>query len=94
LAITFQPGRAVPTERYTSLIPPLDEAIRSALDDKLQEPVWADTTRYPGYVDIRVGVKGGVLRFLAPRDRVFASRGHVFILWLAAATLTLAGVAI
>ena len=35
-----------------------------------------------------------MLRIIAPRDRAFATRGHVFILWLMAATLTLAGVAI
>jgi two-component system osmolarity sensor histidine kinase EnvZ len=34
------------------------------------------------------------MRFLAPRDRAFAARGLVFILWLTLATLTLAGVAI
>lgn len=95
LSITLQPGRALPTERLHSLLPPLDEALRGALDDKLNgRPAWVDTTRYPGLVDIRVAVKGGVMRILAPRERAFASRGHVFLIWLAAATLTLAGVAI
>ncbi len=94
LSITLQPGRDLPTERYRSLLPPLDEALRAALDDKLTQAFWLDTTRYPGLVDIRVAVRGGVMRILAPRERAFASRGHVFLLWLALATLTLAGVAI
>ena len=94
ITVSFQPQRTVPSERYTTLLPPLDEALRSALDDKLEEPVWVDTTRYPGLVDMRVAVKGGVLRFLAPRDRAFASRGPVFLIWLAAATMALAFVAI
>ncbi len=94
LTITLQPGRKLPPERANTLIPPLDAALRNALNDKLQEDVWVNTTRYPGLVDIRVAVKGGVLRFLAPRDRAFASRGLVFVLWLSLATLTLAGVAI
>ena len=94
MTLAFQPGRTLPTERSGSLLPPLDEALRAALDDRLSQPVWVDTTRYPGLVDIRVAVKGGVLRFLAPRDRAFAARSNVFIFWLTLATLTLTGVAI
>jgi two-component system osmolarity sensor histidine kinase EnvZ len=94
LSIAFQGGRDLPSKRPASLIPPLDDALLGALNDKVTEPSWVDTTRYPGLVDIRVQVKGGVLRFLAPRDRAFAARGMVFILWLTLATLTLAGVAI
>jgi two-component system osmolarity sensor histidine kinase EnvZ len=94
LSLALEPGRALPTERAHPLFPTFDNTLRSALDDRLNEPFWVDTVRYPAYVDIRVAVKGGVLRVIAPRDRAFATRGHVFILWLMAATLTLAGVAI
>ena len=94
MTLSFQPGRALPTARYGSLLPPLDQALRTALDDRLTEAVWVDTTRYPGIVDIRVAAKGGVLRFLAPRDRAFAARSHIFILWLTLATLALAVVSI
>ncbi|MDP9103728.1 MAG: two-component sensor histidine kinase, partial [Pseudomonadota bacterium] len=94
LSIALQPGRDLPSKRVASLIPPLDEALLGAMADRVDEPSWVDTTRYPGLVDIRVKVKGGVMRFLAPRDRAFAARGLVFILWLTLATLTLAGVAI
>ena len=94
ITVSLQPARTLPIAPYPTLLPPLDEALRSALDDKLEEPVWVDTTRYPELVDMRVQVTGGVLRFLAPRDRAFASRGPVFIFWLAAATLALAFVAI
>ena len=95
MTMAFQPGRALPPERST-ILPPLDQALRTALDDRISEPVWVDTTRYSGagIVDMRVAVKGGVLRFLTTRDRAFAARGHIFILWLALATLTLAGVTI
>jgi len=94
LSISIQPDRALPSKRAASFIPPLDDALLAALNDRVSEPTWVDTTRYPGLVDIRVQVKGGVMRLLAPRDRAFAARGMVFILWLTLATLTLAGVAI
>ncbi len=39
-------------------------------------------------------VHGGVLRIIAPRDRAFATQGHIFILWMMVATLLLTAVAI
>ena len=93
LSVAFQPGRALPGNRRGSWLA-LDGALRSAIDERVREPVWIDTTRYPAYVDIRVAVPGGVLRFLAPRERAFSTRGHDFLLWLTGATLLLSGVAV
>lgn len=94
ISVAYKPGARLPSGRTRSILPPFDEALRQALDDKLTQEFWVDTVRYPDLVDIRVAVKGGVLRFLAPRERAFATRSHVFILWLTAATLLLTGVAI
>ena len=94
LSVAFQPGRALPTGRRPSLLPTFDAPLRAALDDKLDQPFWTDTTRYPAYVDIRVAVRGGVLRILAPRERATSTRGFVFLLWLGGATLLLTAVAI
>ncbi len=94
LSVAFQPGRALPTGRRPSLLPTFDAPLRAALDDKLEQPVWVDTTRYPAFVDIRVAVRGGVLRVLAPRERAFSTRGLAFLLWLTGATLLLTAVAV
>jgi two-component system osmolarity sensor histidine kinase EnvZ len=94
LSIVLLPGRSLPTTSRRSLFPAFDAALRNAVDDHLAEPFFIDSTRYPAYIDIRVKVKGGVLRIIAPRDRAFAARGHIFILWLTVATLALTGVAI
>ena len=66
----------------------------TALSDRLDQPFWFDTTRYPAYVDIRVLAPGGVLRILAPRDRAFATQGHIFVLWMTVATALLTAVSI
>ena len=63
----------------------------SALEERIDQPFWFDTDRYPAYVDVRVKVPEGVLRIIAPKDRVFATRGHIFILWLTIATVLLTG---
>jgi two-component system osmolarity sensor histidine kinase EnvZ len=72
----------------------MDRALQKALTDRVDAPVWFDAERYPNYVDVRVKVKDGVLRIIAPKDRVFATQGHIFILWLTGATVLLTGVAI
>jgi two-component system osmolarity sensor histidine kinase EnvZ len=41
-----------------------------------------------------VAVKGGLLRIIAPKDRVYAARGSAFIVELTLATLILTGVAV
>jgi len=81
LSIIFQPNGQLPTKRHRALFG-IDRAMRRALSDRIDAPFWFDTTRYPGYVDIRVKVSHGVLRIIAPRDRAFATQASSFILYL------------
>jgi two-component system osmolarity sensor histidine kinase EnvZ len=94
LSIALQPGRTLPVNRRYSLFAPIDRSLQRALSERLDAPFWFDTTRYPAYVDIRVQVDEGVLRILAPRDRAFATQGHIFLLWMTVATLLLTAVSI
>ncbi|WP_337187664.1 ATP-binding protein [Phenylobacterium sp.] len=100
LSIALQPGRQLPAKRrdppviIEPFFAPIDRSLDRALSGRLDDPFWFDTTRYPAYVDIRVDVPGGVMRVLAPRERAFATQGHIFVLWLAVATVMLTAVAI
>ena len=94
LSIALQPGRELPQGRRTNAFAVVDRAIDRALSQRLDSPYWFDTTRYPAYVDIRVKIDQGVIRILAPRDRAFATQGHIFVLWLAMATILLTAIAI
>ncbi|HYF22206.1 MAG TPA: ATP-binding protein [Caulobacteraceae bacterium] len=95
ISIALQPGRTLPTRRGDrTLFGALDRTLERALDDRLDQPFWFHTTRYPAYIDIRVQVPEGVLRIIAPRDRAVATRGHIFVLWLAGATILLTAVAV
>ena len=94
LSIVLQPGRDLPQGRRTNTFAVVDRAIERALSQRLDSPFWFDTTRYPAYVDIRVKVDQGVIRILAPRDRAFATQGHIFVLWMAMATILLTAIAI
>ena len=94
LSIALRQGATLPTRRRPAFWQALDRTMTRALDARLDDPFWFDTTRYPAYVDIQVQTPQGVLRIIAPRDRAFATRGHIFVLWLAGATLILMSVAI
>ncbi len=100
LSIALQPGRKLPEGRRDAPVliepffAPIDQSLQRALAARLDSPFWFDTTRYPAFVDIRVAVPGGVMRILAPRDRAFATQGHIFVLWMTVATILLTGIAI
>lgn len=94
LSVDLREGDALPTSRRTGFFRVLDRTLRRSLSARLDQPFWFDTTRYPEYVDIRVEVEGGVLRFIAVRDRVFATTGHIFVLWLFGASALLTAVAV
>jgi two-component system osmolarity sensor histidine kinase EnvZ len=94
LSVALQPGKKLPVNRRYSFFAPIDRSMQHALAERLDEPFWFDTTRYPAYVDVRVAVTGGVMRVLAPRDRAFATQGHIFVLWMTVATVLLTAIAL
>lgn len=100
LSIALQPGRKLPVRRrdppvlLEAFFAPIDRSLDRALSERIDAPFWFDTTRYPAYVDIRVGVQGGVMRILAPRERAFATQGHIFVLWMTVATVLLTAIAL
>ncbi|WP_293904004.1 HAMP domain-containing sensor histidine kinase [Phenylobacterium sp.] len=100
LSVALQPGRSLPLTRrdppvlFEPFFAPIDRSLNRALTERLDDPFWFDTTRYPAYVDVRVAVNGGVLRVLAPRERAFATQGHIFVLWMTVATVLLTAIAL
>ncbi len=89
IAVLLKPNDALPKATRKSFFSVLDQTVQRALSQKLTDPFWFDTTRYPNYIDIRVQVDEGVLRFITARERVFAPTGYVFIFWLVTATVLL-----
>lgn len=94
LSIALAVDEPLPTADRRAFFTNLDRTLRGALEGALEDPYWFDTTRYPNHIDIRVGAGDDTLRFIAPRERVFASTGFIFIFWLAAATLLLSLVSV
>jgi two-component system osmolarity sensor histidine kinase EnvZ len=94
LSLSLEPGAILPQGRRPSLIVAVDRSLRKALSERIDAPFWFDTARYPAYVDIRIKLPQGVLRIIAPKDRVFATKGHIFILWMTVATFLLTAISI
>lgn len=94
LSIVLLDERTLPRQQPSSIFAALDRALEKSLSEKLSVPYWYDTIRFPAYVDIRVEAPNGVLRIIAPRDRAYATQGHIFIFWMALATLLLTAIAI
>lgn len=94
LSIVLQDGATLPADTRRGPIGVIDRTLEKALNARIDQPFWFDTTRYPAYVDIRVQEPQGVLRVIAPRERAVATQAHIFVLWLLVATVLLMGVAI
>lgn len=94
LSVDLREGDTLPTARRTAFFRALDRTLRRALANELDRDFWFDTTRYPEYVDIRVAVDTGVLRFIVVREQVFATTGHIFLLWIIGTTSLLTAVSI
>ncbi|HHL42273.1 MAG TPA: HAMP domain-containing protein [Hellea balneolensis] len=94
LSVAYEEDDQLPLTTRRSFFSSLDRTLRKALSSHLTQDFWFDTTRYPNHIDIRVAVDGGVLRFIVPRERVFAPTGFIFLFWLIMATVLLSLVSI
>jgi len=94
LSIVYDGSGILPTSARSSFFSSLDKTLRRALSENLKDDFWFDTTRYPHYIDIRVKVEERVLKFVVPRERVFAPTGFIFLFWLVTATVLLSLVSI
>ncbi|MGV9008794.1 ATP-binding protein [Brevundimonas sp.] len=94
LSIALQDSATLPENVRRGPIGVIDRTLGKALENRVDQPVWFDTTRYPAYVDIRVQQPQGVLRIIAPRERAVATQAHIFVLWLLIATVLLLSIAV
>lgn len=94
LSVALDQAKQLPSTTRDAFFSSLDKTLRRALLSNLKNEFWFDTTRYPNHIDIRVKVEEGILRFIVPRERVFAPTGFIFLFWLIMATVLLSLVSI
>jgi two-component system osmolarity sensor histidine kinase EnvZ len=93
LSVSLREGEPLPEGRKASGLVALDRSLDKALDDQLTESYWFNSGLYPAWIDIRVKVKEGTLRFIAPKDRASAATGYDFFFWIIGTTVLLTTVA-
>ncbi|MEO1013703.1 MAG: ATP-binding protein [Pseudomonadota bacterium] len=94
ISIRYAPDEAVPQNNKLSVLSLYDDEFQRRLRDKINRPYWLNTQSWPSYVEVRVQLDDGVLVFFVLRDRVFATTGPAFILWLIGVTVLLGSIAI
>ena len=94
IVMRFDPRRGIPQKNKLSPFNLYNRTLNRQLDQKLEHEFWFDTRSWPSYVEIRVQTSEGALAFMTLRDRVFATTGPVFVLWLIGTSLLLGWIAI
>lgn len=94
ISTRYEPRKALPERNKLSPFNLYNATLDRQLTEGLARDFWFDTKSWPGYVEIRVASGDGYLVFLPLRDRVFATTGPVFVLWLIGTSLLLGSIAI
>ena len=89
----FVPGGALPARSRAARFDPFDRVLDRELDWHLDAPYWYDASG-ERVVEVQVAAEGGVLAFAVRRDRVLATNGPFFVLWLLVTTVLLGYVAV
>ena len=93
IAAAFVPGAALPDRSRPARFDPFDRVLNRELDWHLDAPYWYDASG-EGVVEVRVARGDGVLAYQIRRDRVLATNGPFFVLWLLLTTVLLGYVAV
>lgn len=95
IEITVSPGATfpanVPPPRRYSI---LDRMLVQALGERLTLPYMIDTQRGDERIYIYVQLPDALMTVVAPENRVFSTSTYAFIIWMAAASIVLLGIAV
>ncbi len=94
LSIRFEPDKIIPEKDRLSVFNVYNSTFDRELSARLKRAYWFNTSSWPAYVEVRVQMADGYLVFLPLRERVFATTGPIFVLWMIGVTLLLGWIAI
>lgn len=94
ITIRFEPDTGIPEKDKTSLLSAYNQSLDRELDARLAMPYWINTVSWPAYIEVRVQLTDGHLVFYIRRDRIYATNGPIFVLWLIGTSLLIGWIAI
>jgi two-component system osmolarity sensor histidine kinase EnvZ len=94
VSLQIMPPGPLPAAQPRPFFGLLDRALADEIRDNVQLPFWTDTVGSSRHVEIRVMHPRAVMRFVAPRNQIYASNSHIFLLWMVGTSIVLLTVAI
>jgi len=94
ISIRLSEGEIIPSDNKLSVFNLYNTIFDNSLRTRLNRPYWLNTQSWPNYIEIRVQLDNGALVFFVLRDRVFATTGRLFIIWLIGTSVLIGFVAI
>ena len=94
LAVTFVPDEPLPSPNPPPIFQILERVLASEMAKQVERPFWIDARNHLGFVEIRVKLDDEVLRVITRVSRAYASNSHIFLVWMAGASLLLITVSI
>ncbi len=94
LSVRYEPNKGIPANDQLSIFNVYNSTFDRQLNEALDQPYWFNTRSWPAFVEVRVQMGDGNLVFFAYRDRVFATTGPIFVLWLVGTSILLGWIAI
>lgn len=94
LSISIEPHGQLPPPRPKPFFSILDGILADQLSRQIQRPFWIDTVGDSRLVEIRIQLKGEVLRIFTRRNQTYASNTHIFLVWMAGTALALIGISV
>lgn len=94
LTITFIPDEPLPSPHPPPVFQILERVLAGEMAKQVKRPFWLDVRNQLGFVEIRVKLDDEVLRVITRVSRAYASNSHIFLVWMAGASLLLITVSI
>jgi two-component system osmolarity sensor histidine kinase EnvZ len=94
LNVEFLPSEPLPPAGPKPFFDVLDSVLSQEIARLIQRPFWIDTVGDSNLVEIRIQLKGAVMRVFARRNQAYASNSHIFLVWMVGTSLVLLGIAI
>ena len=96
LAITslqVLPPGDLPSKEPRPFLGLLDRALSEEIRNYVQRDAWIDTVGQSNHVEVRIKLDNATLRFVAPRQQIYASNSYIFLVWMVATSTILASAA-
>ncbi len=88
-SFSILPEGELPTTQDKPFFGLLERKLSEQIRNQVRKPFWIDTVGRSNLVEIRVKVDTAILRIIAPRNQIYASNSHIFLVWMVGTSVVL-----